>query len=485
MESETLYDTLVTYSESDFYPYHMPGHKRRKNMGAASDFFKLDITEIDGFDNLHQAEGIICRAQERAAELYGADETFFLINGSTCGILAAILSATDRDDTILIARNCHRSVYHAAYLQELKLRYIYPGQIEEYDIHDAISPEAVKNALDDYPECKAVVITSPTYEGIISDITKIAGIVHEKGKILIVDEAHGAHLGLNKNMPENAVRQGADLVIHSLHKTLPSMTQTALLHTKNNYVNQAKLCRYLGIFQSSSPSYVMMAAMDSCISYLKENAADAFEKLNRCYDAFISWMQVCRHIHIAAPESLERGKYCAASWDICKLVISVKRTSISGQMLYNILRDEFHIQMEMASASYVLAIMTIADDIEAWKRLADALIKIDGRIDVGTGIDIIPDAKTHRPTAAMTIAEALNVVYADPQAVLLKQANGKISGDFINLYPPGIPILVPGEIIDEEVIEQLQYSKELGLNVQGISSDGSVLAFSKLKKQIN
>ena len=496
MKSENLYDTLVTYSESDFYPYHMPGHKRRENMGAASVLFKLDITEIDGFDNLHQAEGIIRQAQERAAELYGADETFFLINGSTCGILATILSVADRGDTILIARNCHKSVYHAAYLQELKLRYIYPKQIEEYDIHDAISPEAVKSALEEYPECKAVVITSPTYEGIISDISKITGIVHEKGKILIVDEAHGAHLGLGRNMSENAVRQGADLVIHSLHKTLPSMTQTALLHMKNNYVNQMRLRRYLSIFQSSSPSYVMMAGMDSCISYLRENAADEFEKLRHCYKDFITWMQDCRHIRIAVPESLEYGKYCFTSWDICKLVISVKGTSISGQMLYNILRDEFHLQMEMSSASYVLAIMTIADDHEAWKRLADALIKIDGRIDGGTDASI--DAGTeiedlgikinnscHRPVGAMTIATALKAVYDNPQEVPLEQAHGKISGDFVNLYPPGIPLLVPGEVIDTEVIEQIQYSLNLGLNVQGISSAGTVFAFSQPDKQIN
>ena len=151
MESGNLYDTLVTYSESDFYPYHMPGHKRRKNIGVGSDCFNIDITEIDGFDNLHQAEGIIRQAQERAADLYGADESFFLVNGSTCGVLAAIHSVTDKGDELLIARNCHKSVYHAAYLQELKLHYIYPDLIEEYDIYDAVNPGAVKSALERHP----------------------------------------------------------------------------------------------------------------------------------------------------------------------------------------------------------------------------------------------------------------------------------------------------------------------------------------------
>ncbi len=481
-KSQTLYDTLVTYSESDFYPYHMPGHKRRQDIGAASDFFRLDITEIDGFDNLHQAEGIIRQAQERTAGLYGADESFFLVNGSTCGILAAVHAVTDRGDTILIARNCHKSVYHAVFLQELNLRYIYPGQIEEYGIHDAIDPEAVQSALEEYPECSAVVITSPTYEGVISNIAEIARIVHDKGKPLIVDEAHGAHLGLAENIPENAVRQGADLVIHSLHKTLPSMTQTALLHANGSYVNRAKLRQYLRIFQSSSPSYVLMAGMDACISYIKENTAHDFNKMHLHYQNFIEQMKMCRFIHIATPEILKNGKYCFTAWDICKLVISVKKAAISGQTLYNILRDEFHLQMEMAADSYVLAIMTIADKEDAWKRLADALIKIDGTIDGADTNDTITKTtqtchkhiKPIRPIAQMSIAQALTSFYKNPKEIPLAKAQGEISGGFINLYPPGIPILVPGEIIDEAIIEQIEHSLELGLNVQGVSPTGTV-----------
>ncbi len=487
-KSQTLYDTLVTYSKSDFYPYHMPGHKRRQDVGAASDFFKIDITEIDGFDNLHKAEGIIRQAQERASVLYGADESFFLVNGSTCGILAAIHAVTDRGDTILIARNCHKSVYHAAFLQELNLRYIYPERIEEYDINDAINPEAVQSALEEHPECSAVVITSPTYEGVISNIAEIARIVHGKGKPLIVDEAHGAHLGLADNIPENAVRQGADLVIHSLHKTLPSMTQTALLHVNGSYVNRTKLRQYLSIFQSSSPSYVLMAGMDACISYIKENAEGDFNKMSLHYQNFIERMENCRYIHIVTPANLGNGKYCFKGWDICKLVISVKKASISGQTLYNILRDEFHLQMEMAADSYVLAIMTIADKEDAWKRLADALIQIDGTIDGADSTEtVIKTTQTHhehintiRPIARMSIAQALTSFYKNPKETPLAQAQGEISGGFVNLYPPGIPILVPGEVIDGDIIKQIEHCLELGLNVQGISPARTVEIISEM-----
>lgn len=474
---QTLYDSLVNYGESDFYPYHMPGHKRRHDAGELSEIYKLDITEIDGFDNLHQAEGIIRQAQERAAKLYGSEETFFLVNGSTCGVLAAISSVTDRNDTVLIARNCHKSVYHAAYLKELNLRYIYPKQITEYEISDAVSPEEVQTALERYPECRAVVITSPTYEGVVSDIETISRIVHEKGKILIVDEAHGAHFGLAEGIPENAVRQSADLVIHSLHKTLPSMTQTALLHVNGPRVNRMKLRRYLNIYQSSSPSYVLMASMDACISYLQENAESCFEKLKNFHRKFLSCMEKCRHIRIGTEEVLRKKGYNFSAWDICKLVISVKGTSINGQELYDMLLNEFHLQMEMAADSYVLAIMTIADGEEGWKRLADALLQIDGRIEYRIrDVDIkeeTPQTKiSYQPTAKLTITQAIERISKE---VPLEQARGEISGGFINLYPPGIPIIVPGEVIDACIIRQIKESLKIGLRVQGVSEKTGVV----------
>ncbi|MDE5931681.1 MAG: aminotransferase class V-fold PLP-dependent enzyme [Lachnospiraceae bacterium] len=496
-----LYDSLVDYGKTDHYPYHMPGHKRNGKIRGFSDVFQIDITEIDGFDNLHQAEGIIGQAQERAAGLYGAEKTFFLVNGSTCGILAAISAVTDRQDMILIARNCHKSVYHAAFLQELKVKYLYPQEISEFDILDAVSPEAVKMALEQFPECRAVVITSPTYEGVIADIREIARIVHEKDRILIVDEAHGAHLGLVEESPENAIRQGADLVIHSLHKTLPSMTQTALLHVNGGRVNRDRLRQYLRIYQSSSPSYVLMASMDACILEIKENAAVHFAQLRRYYENFIRRMEKGRHIRIGKPESVQGKGYCFQAWDICKLVISVKGTFMSGQALYDILRDEFHLQMEMAAASYVLAIMTIADEEEGWQRLADALLWIDDRIEEKKAVSERAEFRTadkrikfpsvneqlascpvspQAPPVKLSIAQALNKIYDSRfsdtiMEVPLAQAVGSISGDFVCLYPPGIPLLVPGEIIEETVVRQIEESLRLGLCVQGVSVNGTVI----------
>ncbi len=496
-----LYDSLIDYGKTDYYPYHMPGHKRNGRIRGFSDIFRIDITEIDGFDNLHQAEGIIGQAQERAARLYGAEETFFLVNGSTCGILAAISAVTDRQDMILAARNCHKSVYHAAFLQELEMRYLYPGEISEFDISDAVSPSAVRTALAQFPECRAVVITSPTYEGIIADIREIARIVHEKDRILIVDEAHGAHLGLVQDMPDNAVRQGADLVIHSLHKTLPSMTQTALLHVNGSRVNRERLRRYLRIYQSSSPSYVLMASMDACILEIKEKAEACFAQLRLHYENFMQRMEKCRYIRIGNPNAVQGKGYCFRAWDICKLVISVKGTSMSGQTLYDVLRDEFHLQMEMAAAGYVLAIMTVADEEEGWQRLADALQQIDDRIEekavpMCAEASYADDRMMFRtedaqaafryasaqvpPPVKLTIAQALNKVYGSRSSgtareIPLAQAAGSISGDFVCLYPPGIPLLVPGEVIEEPVVRQIVESLQIGLCVQGVSVNETVI----------
>ncbi len=492
-ETESLYQRLSAYARSDFYPCHMPGHKRNPAGGEMADFYKVDITEIDGFDNLHQARGILLEAQLRANRLYGADETYFLVNGSTCGILAAIMAVTKPGDKLLAARNCHKSVYHAAILQELTVHYCQPGLIREYDICDGILPAAVGRLLDEHPDAKAVVITSPTYEGIVSDIAGIADTVHGRDKILIVDEAHGAHLGL---FPETgaetsgegrqghfagvsgALASGADLVIHSLHKTLPSMTQTALLHVNGGRVDRGRLRRYLTMVQSSSPSYVLMASMDSCVRFLEKHGEERFAAFQAYYKSFCKKTESCRHIRIAKMTDVSDKGYALRNWDAGKLVISVRGTGLSGPGLYDILREKYHLQMEMAAESFVLAMMTLMDTEEGWQRLADALCEIDDRIERGTGSRTKPvqeegtDAfSPGKPEAVMTLAQAF---HSGREEVTLGEAAGRTAADFINLYPPGIPLAAPGEMLGEALIQRIIKSRKTGLPVQGVSEDGKV-----------
>lgn len=463
---ESLYQALSAYGESGFYPCHMPGHKRSPLCGEMADFYRIDITEIEGFDNLHQAEGILLEAQERANRLYGADETFFLVNGSTCGVLAAVLAVTKPGDEILMARNCHKSVYHAAILQGLRVRYCQPAMIGEYDICDGVRPEQIGRLLDQYPDCRAVVITSPTYEGIISDVAGIAEAVHRRGKILIVDEAHGAHFFSTSE--GSAVAQGADLVIHSLHKTLPSMTQTALLHVIGSRVDRTRLRRYLSMLQSSSPSYVLMASMDSCVRFIEKHGRERFAAMRQYYAAFCKKTENLQHIRIG--KMTEVSKNCALEdWDIGKIVISVKGTNMTGKELSNVLREKYHLELEMAAQTYALAMMTLMDEEHGWQRLADALVEIDGRIEEK------PERTALKRTvfceAELTMAEAF---HSPREELSLEDASDRVSADFIMPYPPGIPLVAPGERINKEALKEIKACLETGLSVQGVSLEGRI-----------
>lgn len=474
---QSLYRILREYAAGDVYPCHMPGHKRNPAGGEMAGFFDIDITEIEGFDNLHHAEGILKDAQERANRLYGAEETFFLVNGSTGGILAAVMTAAEPGGEILIARNCHRSVYHAALMQNLKVHYYQPQLIREYDICDGVSAAEIGKLLDEHPAVKAVVITSPTYEGIVSDVAGIVETVHGRDKILIVDEAHGAHLC------DGAVTAGADLVIHSLHKTLPSLTQTALLHVNGSRVDRKRLRSYLAMVQSSSPSYILMAGIDACVRFLEENGAErtAFFRVQR--EIFQHKTAKMKQVCIGEMTNLSEKGYALAGWDMGKVLISVKNTAMTGKQLADVLRESYHIELEMAAAAYGLALMTLMDTAEGWQRLADALLKIDDRIEreskaVREGRHTVT---TDLPETVMTLAQAF---HSGREEVLPEEAAGRISADFISLYPPGIPLAAPGERLTQTLLEDIAEYVRKGFTVQGLSPAGRIGVVVEIPEKI-
>ena len=269
-----LFEKLKEYADSDYLPMHMPGHKRC--LGEIGNPFFIDITEISGFDNLHHAKGLLLEAQERAAKLYHSSETHYLVNGSTAGILSAVSGCTSFGGSILLARNSHKSAYHAAFLRGLSIRYLYPQSKGNMGINGAIFPEDVENALKNDPYIQAVMITSPTYDGVVSDVKGIVQAAHSHGIPLIVDEAHGAHFPFSDHFPQDSVSCGADVVIHSLHKTLPTLTQTALIHLNGSLTDRNKIRKYLTVYQTSSPSYVLMASLDNGVEWIA-NHPQAFE----------------------------------------------------------------------------------------------------------------------------------------------------------------------------------------------------------------
>lgn len=469
---ETLYEKLKTYSESDYYGFHMPGHKRNTQTGNSLLPYSIDITEIDGFDDLHHADGILRTAQERAAYVYHAQETHFLINGSTAGILSAILGTTKKGDQILVARNCHKSVYHAIYMNELCPVYLYPGYEEHYQLNTRISAAEVERALEEHPQIRAVVLVSPTYDGVVSDIRAIAQTVHAKGIPLIVDEAHGAHFGFHPYFPENANVCGADLVIHSVHKTLPALTQTALLHMNGTIVDRERVRRYLHMLQTSSPSYVLMASIDSCVNLLEKEAetlfADYVEKLS---DARAR-LHKTERIRLVRPVD-ERKDY--VSFDNSKIILSTAETDWNGRELYYALLDKYHLQPEMMAGDYVLAMTSVSDTQEGFDRLVKAVCETDRK--VGAGLKKKPGGSLVRTVQAYTSAGVERAVASAkgvPQYVRWEESAGFISLEYAYLYPPGIPLIVPGERITEQAIQRMTDYRECGYSVEGMKRQGQI-----------
>lgn len=511
-EEQYVYDRLREYCGEDHYPFHMPGHKRR--MGTITDAFAIDITEIDGFDNLHQPQSLLKEAQQRAARLYGADESFFLINGSTAGILSAIgacahaaAGAPSADAAehkrIVMARGCHKSVYHAVYQNRLEPVYLYPenesselcpvqevcrgfGEEKTAELPSAggrIAPEAVEQALTAAEHVCAVVITSPTYDGIVSDVRSIARIAHRHGVPLIVDEAHGAHFGFDRAFPDSAVHLGADLVIQSLHKTLPSLTQTALLHVSGFLVDTGLLRRMLGIYQTSSPSYVLMASIDECVRHMERRGCADLAHLAGMLERFYS-----------ATEDLEVLRLLRTD-DPSRILISGGSSRLSGLQICAILREQYHLELEMAAPAYALALSGLGDDEEGFVRLSDALHSIDRELALQDRFPshALPDwlAKhagqtKHGTDCASAMVQTYQAVHQlqplqhfplyrawDMPAVpgKLRECVGKVSAEFVYLYPPGIPLLVPGEEISPALLQTVTELLQKGFTFMGCADE--------------
>lgn len=467
----TLYDKLKRYGSSDYYGFHMPGHKRRGIPAGSLENtdipYGIDITEIDGFDDLHHAQGILKEAQERASDVYRAQETHFLVNGSTAGILSAVCGVTEKGDTILVARNCHKSVYHAIYLNELNPVYLYPGFDKEICLNTEIRPTDVVDALERYPDVKAVVIVSPTYDGVVSDVAAIAEAAHEKGLPLIVDEAHGAHFGFHSAFPENANAHGADIVIHSVHKTLPSLTQTALLHINGDRVDKDRVNRYLNMLQTSSPSYVLMASIDLCMEELQYRAGEMFEPYVK---------ELCKvRERLLQLKCLELVR--TECYDISKLVIASEYAGLTGRELYGRLLLEYHLQMEMAAGGYVLGMTSVSDTKEGLERLTNALLRIDNKIGhkikgKTAGEGELPHAET-----VYNIAEAerrVRLSMAKTAFVPWESASGYVSLEYAYLYPPGSPLIVPGERITEEAAGRLGWYRERDFSIEGLKRESCI-----------
>lgn len=477
-----LYEELKAYAGTDRYPFHMPGHKRS---GAVSfgDPFAVDITEIDGFDNLHHPEGMLKEMQEEAAAIYGTRQTYFHVNGSSGGILSAICAATKAGDEILVARNCHKSVYHAIVLRRLRPYYLFPDREEETGIAAAIRPEQVAEALRRHPGIRAVVLVSPNYEGVTADVPAIAKEVHAAGAVLIVDEAHGAHLPFcamhaeakdggkaDADFPPSALTSGADVVIQSLHKTMPALTQTALVHRVSDRVPRERLEEAQRMFQTSSPSYVLMASIVRAVRWGAEEGG-AFRR-------YADWLKEFRR-ETGAFACLKRFAPEEIGWtaDPGKLVLYDRTGQKSGRELYDVLCLRYGLQPEMCTERYVLLMTSPADTETGIGRLRAALKETDRELESSEPGREDGNRKAAGRVPILRTEPVLTPAEADEapkEPVSPDAAAGRTAGEYLYLYPPEIPLLVPGERVPEELPEILKEYQEAGISVQGMREKGKL-----------
>lgn len=504
-----------------------------------------DFTEAKDLDDMHEPEMFIADSIAEMKKVYGTFATYMLVNGSTSGLMTAIHATCHRGDVILAARNCHKAVYNAICMLELEPEYIVPDYVdmrwrcgvnqngeqpitdgmtdvsgesnretrekmaassevnheteeradvngeddrevsERTDILGDISPDklelALKELVADGRKPRAVIITSPTYEGVISDIRTIAGIVHRYGIYLIVDEAQGAHLNFMEGH-ETAMQQGADIVIESLHKTMPALTQTSLLHVMDPELDE-RVRRYLQIFQTSSPSYIFMQSMEKAVAFGANNR-DAFARYGRRLEAFAGKCDGLRNIRLFRPDasSVKNDEICNAckvfDHDEGRLVFVVRPGTadesgqkFTGVMLAEILADRYGLIVEMASVSYVICISSVVDSADSYDILFNAVAEIDGNLGYEPDktdrqeLDIISGRRSAMPPGTAWDRPV--------ESVPIEGAAGKVSGAFVYAYPPGIPVLAPGEVVDRQAVNGIKSMIDSGLNVAGVN-DGYI-----------
>ncbi len=470
-----LYNTLKAYTET-IRSYHMPGHKNGR-LPLIEDIYDLDVTEVPGTDDMHHPEDILQESLDEISRVYGSGKSYFLVNGSTGGILTAVSGVCGFGDRILVARNCHKSVYNAILIRGLDPTYIYPDYNESYGFYGKISLDDLKAFEEegfDFHGLKAMVMTSPTYEGQVSDIKGISAFLHERGVLLIVDEAHGSHLNFCQYEPASALSLGADLVIQSTHKTLPCLTQTGLFHVSSQAIDEKRVSltnleRYLGIYQSSSPSYVFMTSIVEGVAYMEGNR----ERLNGLA------VNIKEQVSKRNKDSKHIQWLAGSDQDVFKLSGLVtgqgspfQAGKVTGWEIEKALREIKDIQVEMSGQNHIVGIVTIADDIEDVNAFMDAVEDITDRLvktNQKRGIGRDEEEKSlpfQRPMGLMSIHQ---VEGREKSLIDIEKAGGKIAGDFIIPYPPGIPLLVPGEKIEDSHINLIRSRMNHNKEVYGVT----------------
>lgn len=464
-----ILDRLKRLKDQGGISFHTPGHKGKNTLIDWQDYIpSIDTTEIAGMDNLHDPVGIIKESQELAAKTFGAKDTIYSINGTTGGIYIALGAASKPGDKVLIQRDSHRSVYNGIILNRLNVEYIYPNYNNKYGLITGVDPEDIESRLKRDKDIKVVLIVYPNYYGICCHIKKIAEIVDRYDRILIVDEAHGSHFKFSDKLPISALEGGADISVQSTHKTLPSFTQTSMIHLGTDRVDINKLRIISSLYQTSSPSYLFMASLEIARAYMD---GEGIQRLDQTMDLICDIERELKEIdgiHIFTADEEDHTIY-----DKDRTKILIELYGLTGREIEKALRERYNIYLEMADSRYALALASLMNEKRDFSQLVKSLKDISKIQSYNESKDIVLGHIIN--IEVMPMYEAF---YREKKIIDLEESIGQVCASFITPYPPGIPLICPGEQISAEFVDRIWYLIERDIEIIGF------LGYNKRKIEV-
>jgi len=476
-----IYEALVKLRKKRIVPFDVPGHKRGRGNPELVELLGekcvgIDVNSMKPLDNLGHPISIIRDAEELAADAFGAAHAFLMIGGTTSSVQTMILSTCKAGDKIILPRNVHKSAINALVLCGAIPIYIEMSVDPKIGIALGLENDRVEQAIKEHPDAKAILINNPTYYGICSDLRGLTDMAHEAGMLVLVDEAHGAHLHFTDKLPLSAMDAGADMAAVSMHKSGGSLTQSSILLI-GEQMNPEYVRQIINLTQSTSASYLLMASLDISRRNLALRGKESFEKVIELSEYARREINAIGGYYAYSKELIDGVSVC--DFDVTKLSVYTQGIGLTGIEVYDLLRDEYDIQIEFGDIGNILAYISIGDRIQDIERLVGALADIK-RLYSRDGKDLIA-GEYIQPELVLSPQEAF---YSERKSLSLDESVGQVCGEFVMCYPPGIPILAPGERITREIVDYIQFAKERGCSLQG-TEDPEVNHINVIKRKEN
>lgn len=475
-----LFEAVKKYVAEGIIPFHVPGHKQGRGIPELTAYLgpqalAMDLTCLPGLDNIFNPHEALAEAQELAAQAYGADYAYFLVNGTTSGIQAMIMSVCRPGDKIIMPRNAHKSALGGLIISGARPVYVHPEVNPEFGISTGIAPSQVEEALEEHPDAKAVFVVYPNYYGTALDLPAIVAVAHRRGVPVLVDEAHGAHFAFHPELPPSSMQAGADLAAVSTHKLLGSLTQSSILLVREGLLDHRHVKSVLNLTQTTSPSYLLLCSLDLARKQAATQGKEIFSRVLFLAERCRSQLRKIEGLRLLDREVLGRPGCWAL--DPTKVVVNVTGLGLSGYEAEAILRHRYGIQVELSDLYNLLFLITLGDTEETVDALVAALRDL-AELRLNRNVRRYTPPLPALPPMAASPREAF---YSETRTVPLEEAAGEISAEAITAYPPGIPLVCPGELITQEIVDYVRVLKQENAELQGLE-DPELKTIKVLKK---